>query len=393
MVHSYKSHVQYNEGIKMRKILILMMPLLLLTACKEEVSITQTPTKAVKTITVSEDSKSNSRQISGVVKTYGESILSFRVGGRVASVNANIGDKVTKGQILAKLEQKEFSLAVQSAKAELASAKANLLQQSDNLKRQQNLKKKDFVAQSAVDQAQASFSAAKSSVDVANAKLKNSQNNLSDTTLKAPFDGSIASRSIEPFVEVVAGREIFNLQNEDGFKVEVLMPETLIGDINQGDSVSVAFPTLTDTTIKGNISEIGAKAETGNAFPISIDLAEKAEGVRSGMTAQVSFNFGVDNEVSVYLIPVSALDVRVPKQANATVKGQASIFTFNQEKGIAEKRKVKIRDIRVNEFEVVEGLSDGDMVIVAGVPFLSDGQKIKKWEPTYNAPATINLDR
>ena len=172
----------------MRHILILIMPLLILSACKEEASVTETPVKAVKTITISEGAGSNSRQISGVVKTSGESILSFRVGGRVASVDVKIGDAVKKGQVLAKLEQKEYELAVQSARAEVASAKANLVEKSGDLTRQKNLKKQDFVAQSAVDQAQAAYSAAKSSVDVANAALRSAQNDLSDTTLKAPFE-------------------------------------------------------------------------------------------------------------------------------------------------------------------------------------------------------------
>ena len=376
----------------MRHILILIMPLLILSACKEEASVTETPVKAVKTITISEGAGSNSRQISGVVKTSGESILSFRVGGRVASVDVKIGDAVKKGQVLAKLEQKEYELAVQSARAEVASAKANLVEKSGDLTRQKNLKKQDFVAQSAVDQAQAAYSAAKSSVDVANAALRSAQNDLSDTTLKAPFEGSIAKRSIEPFVEISAGKEVFELQNEEGYKVEVLMPETLLKDVKKDDAVSVTFPTLSNTTIKGKVSEIGAKAETGNAFPVKVELDENTEGLRSGMTAQVSFSFGEATEQkAVYIIPVTALDVRVSKEVGKTIEGQAPIYIVNN--GVAEKRMITIADIRGNELEITDGLNGGEVVIVAGVPFLTEGQKVKQWKPTYNKPATINLDQ
>jgi len=376
----------------MRHILILIMPLLILSACKEEASVTETPVKAVKTITISEGAGSNSRQISGVVKTSGESILSFRVGGRVASVDVKIGDAVKKGQVLAKLEQKEYELAVQSARAEVASAKANLVEKSGDLTRQKNLKKQDFVAQSAVDQAQAAYSAAKSSVDVADAALRSAQNDLSDTTLKAPFEGSIAKRSIEPFVEISAGKEVFELQNEEGYKVEVLMPETLLKDVKKDDAVSVTFPTLSNTTIKGKVSEIGAKAETGNAFPVKVELDENTEGLRSGMTAQVSFSFGEATEQkAVYIIPVTALDVRVSKEVGKTIEGQAPIYIVNN--GVAEKRMITIADIRGNELEITDGLNGGEVVIVAGVPFLTEGQKVKQWKPTYNKPATINLDQ
>ena len=370
----------------MKKLFLLLIPVLLISACKEEAAIIEEPIRAVKTITITESAKANSRQISGAVKSADESALSFRVGGRVASVDANIGDKISAGQTLATLEQKEYKLAVQSAQAKLASARSDLTEKSDALRRQKNLKKKDFVSQAAVDQAQAAFSAAQSNVDVAKTAMENAQQDLDNTALKAPFDGAIASRTVEPFTEVTAGATVFELQSEGALKVEVLMPETLIRDVSLGDAVSVKFPALKDTLVNGLISEIGAKAESGNAFPVKVELAQTPADIRSGMTAQVTFNFGA-GESSVYLIPVSALDVRIPPQGQKIDKTKAPVYILKD--GTAQKRMVTIRDIRGNEFEVVEGLNPGDILITAGTPYVSEGQKIKKWEPTYNAPATI----
>lgn len=375
----------------MKTLLILMMPLLLLSACKDDANVITEPVKAVKTITISEGSKANSRQISGIVKTANESDLSFRVSGRVASVDVKTGDNVTKGQVLAKLEQKTYLLDVQSAKAKLASARADLLEKSDDLKRQKNLKKKDFVPQASVDKAQAAYTASNSNVAVAKTVLDSAQNDLGNTTLKAPFDGAIAARSIEAFTEISAGKTMFQLQSGDGFKVEVLMPETLIRDVSHGDTVSISFPTLKDTIVSGTVSEIGAKAESGNAFPVKATLEKSPSEVRAGMTAEVSFNFGEATETSVYLIPVSALDVRVPPASEKFVEGTAPLFVFNAEKGIAEKRMVKIRDMRGNKLEVIGGLKAGDIVIVAGVPFINDGQNVKLWNASYSTPAIINV--
>lgn len=372
----------------MKKLLLLLiLPILILSACKEEAATIEEPVRAVKTLTITEGAKANSRQISGAVKSADESDLSFRVGGRVATVSVKIGDKITKGQTLATLEQKEYKLAVKTAQAKLASARSDLVEKSDSLKRQKNLKKKDFVPQAAVDQAQAAYSAAKSNVDVANTALENTQQDLDNTSLKAPFDGSIATRSVEPFTEVSAGSTVFTLQSEGALKVEVLMPETLIRDVGLGDAVSVKFPTLKDTSVNGVVSEIGAKAESGNAFPVKVELAQTPADIRSGMTAQVTFNFGESDEASVYLIPVSALDVRIPVEQESSVAGEVPVFVLKD--GMAQKRMVTIRDIRGNEFEVVGGLKSGDTVITAGVPFIQDGQKVKQWEPTYNIPATI----
>lgn len=377
----------------MKTLLVLMMPLLLLSACKEDAKIVAEPIRAVKTITISEASKANSRRISGIVKTSSESNLSFRVSGRVASVDVKTGDNVTKGQVLAKLEQKIYKLAVQSAKAKLSSARAALNEKSDALKRQKNLKKKDFVPQASVDKAQAAYSSAHSDVSIAKTNLENKQNDLDDTFLKAPFNGSIAARSIDAFVQVDAGKTIFELQSGDGFKVEVLMPETLIRDVSHGDGVNVSFPTLKGTIVKGSVTEIGAKAESGNAFPVKVELAETPPEIRAGMTAEVSFNFGETSDISVYLIPVSALDVRIPLESEKMVQGEAPVFIFNTEKKTAEKRMVTIRDVRGNQLEVIKGLNTGDIVIVAGVPFIHDGQSVKLWEASYSIPATINLGK
>ncbi len=376
----------------MEKLLVSIIPVLLLIACDQAVETPEEqPVRAVKTLVISEASKANSRKISGVVKTANESELSFRIGGRVTSVKVKRGSSVTKGQVLATLETREYKLALKEAEANLASARADLVEKKEAFRRQKALKEKDFVSQAAVDKAQAAFQNAINSASVALTRLKTAQNDLGYTTLRAPFSGKIAKRLIDPFVQMSAGKTAFQLQSEGGHKIEVLMPETLVRDVDYGDVVSVSFPTLKGTIVGGTITEIGARAEAGNAFPLKIDLAKSLPNIRAGMTALVTFNFGEASGTPVYLIPVSALDLRVSEEAVDNSKRQARVFIFNPDKQIAEKRMVSIRDVRGNQFEVVNGLSTGDILIVAGVPFLTEGQKVKKWEPTYNIPATINL--
>lgn len=371
----------------MKIALYILIPICFLVGCKQAQESVETPIKSVKTITITENSKSNSRQISGVVASANQSDLSFRVAGRVANVDVNVGDKVVKAQRLASLDQKEYKLAVQKAQAELASVRAEFLEKKDALKRQTNLKKKDYVPQAAVEQAQAGFSAAKSKVDVAQTALENSQIDLENSILKAPFSGVIAARDIEPFAEIAAGNVAFKLQRDNGLVVKVLMPETLIRDVKHGEPVNVSFPTIKGTYINGFVSEIGAQVVSGNAYPIKIALVKTDADVRSGMTAKVRFNFGESEETAVYLIPVSALDVRIPVESKKSVKSAAPVFLLKN--GKAQKHMVTIRDIRGNAFEVVDGLQAGDVLIVAGVPFLTDGQAVKQWKQHYNQPAVI----
>jgi RND family efflux transporter MFP subunit len=352
------------------------------------------PVRAVKTLVISEASKANSRQISGVVKTSKESELSFRVGGRVTSVRVKAGATVSKGKILATLETKLFNLSTKEAQAKLSNAKSQFKEKKDSLARQTALFKQGIVPRVEIDKAQAALDSALSEVKVAQAQLKTTQSDQGDTVLRAPFAGKIAKRMIDPFVVVASGNPVFILQSGAGKNVEALIPETLIRELNFGDAVRVSFPTLKDIIVGGTIIEIGARAESGNAFPVKIKLEKSSADIRAGMTAQVAFNFGQSGSTSVFLIPVSAIDMRVPENpASDPNQNSAPVFIFNKEKQIAEKRMVKIRDIRGNELEVVDGLRAGDVLIVAGAPFLTEGQKVKLWQPTDNTPAKLNFQK
>jgi multidrug efflux system membrane fusion protein len=360
-----------------------------LISCEKEEKPIENVIRSVKTLVISESSKANTRSISGVVKASDKSELSFRVGGRVKSVKVKRGSKVNPGQVLATLDSKDYRLEINSKQAKLESARADLAEKKDHLKRQKNLKAKDFVSQAAVEKAEASYKSALSNVKVAQADLENAQDNMSRTVLRSPFSGKIAEKNIDPFIEIVAGTTVFVLQSDDGFKIELLMPETLIRDVDYGDLVTVRFPTLKNVKVGGTVKEIGARTETGNAFPIKVELAETKADLRAGMSADVTFNYGEKINTSVYLIPISSIDMRLTDKKDTRVKDQAPVFIFDPETSTLLKRKVRIRDVRGNRFEVIEGLKDGDIIVTAGVAFLSEGQRVKQWSPTYNLPATL----
>jgi len=171
------------------------------------------------------------------------------------------------------------------------------------------------------------------------------------------------------------------------------MPETLIRDVNYGDPVSVKLAVNNTHPIGAIISQIGSQAETGNAFPVEVTLSESFPNLRSGMTATVTFNYGESSDTKVFLLPLTALDVRVPVEEEALDKKKALIFVFDPKKSQLEKRTITIRDIRENDLEVIDGLKAGDQVVVAGVPFLQNGQQVKRWQPTYNTPALIKIEK
>lgn len=371
----------------MKVCFFILMTAIALTACKKEDAPDQERIRAVKTMRVTSVEAGTTRTLAGVVKSSEKSTLSFRVGGRISEVLINNGDLVTKGQVLARLEDTEYRLQVHSAQAHLDGALSKLSEMAATLQRQQKLKKNDFVAQAAVEHALAAHQAAQSSVKVAETALKNAQQDLESTHMIAPFNGTITARQIEPFMEIQAGLSALEIQNERALEVEVLMPETLIHALKPGQHVDVHFPTLKSVQLIGTINEIGAKAERGNAYLVRVKLAYHNEDILTGMTAQLAFSFNKNTTASRYLIPLSALDMRLPADASAIHSDKALIYRIHQ--GHAQAVEVRIHDVRGNLLEVTDGIKEGDQIITAGAAYLSDGQAVKIWQPTYNTAANI----
>lgn len=373
----------------MKRALSFILCAVALMGCQEEQKQTEAPIKAVKTIRLKAAGEAAGRQITGVVKTADKTSLSFRVGGRVSKVTVKEGGYVNKGAILAQIEQRDYRLALESTQAKLASARADLAEKKEKLRRQEILRQKDIVAQAAVDQARAAYQLAKSNVTVAQTNMKAAELDLQETVLRAPFAGKVASRQIDPYAETSPGKTVFELQGDDGYKVELLVPETLIRHLDYADPVTVTFPTQKDLSLKGAVLQIGAEANAGNAFPVTVDLLETDADIRAGMTAKVALNLDANGNAPVFLVPVTALDLRVEAEGDLAEKGQAKVFLVDPATNRLTQRYVSISDVRGNEFEVLDGLSAGDILVVAGVPFLSDGQEVKIWQPDYNRPARL----
>ena len=118
-----------------------------------------------------------------------------------------------------------------------------------------------------------------------------------------------------------------------------------------------------------------------------VKLADHNEDILTGMTAQLAFTFNKNTTASRYLIPLSALDMRLPADAGAIHTDKALIYRIHE--GHAQAVEVRIHGIRGNLLEVTDGIKEGDQIITAGAAYLSDGQAVKIWQPTYNTAANI----
>jgi len=123
---------------------------------------------------------------------------------------------------------------------------------------------------------------------------------LSKTVLRAPFDGTIAEKNVEPHVEVRTGQKLFEINASGALEVAMEIPETVISQVVIGTPVSINLSTEKNRVIKGRVTEIGSVASEGNAFPVNAALIDPTNTVQPGMTAEVTFIFKEENSDSGY---------------------------------------------------------------------------------------------
>lgn len=349
-----------------------LLALLLPSGCSEEVPQPEL-LRPVRTETVLASGSALTRTFSGTARAGRETRLSFRVPGIVQQVHVRVGDRVNRGQILARLEPRDFEIAVNQADSALAQSLAADRTAEGDLERVRGLYENSNASQSDYEQALAGAQSARARVDASRDALEGFRRQLSYTELRAPVTGSIAAVDVEVNENITAGRTVMLQTSGARAEVEVAIPEVLITQVRQGDSVTVTFDALPGTVFDGVLTEVGVAA-TGAAttFPVTVGLSRENPDVRSGMAAEVEFQFETGDGETRILVPLQAVGGDGEER-----------FVFllelgdEADVGIVRRQAVVVGGLDGNRLEVLSGLDEGQQLVTAGVRRLSDGQRVK----------------
>jgi RND family efflux transporter MFP subunit len=344
-----------------------------LAACEQKPPAVPEQVRAIRAFTVTDVAGGQVRRFSGLIEASETSALSFQVGGNVREVRVNQGDTVRTQQVLATLDAEPYRLNVQAAEAELDRARAYFTQARADYERHQRLVAQRAVAQVQFEAAQRTFLSARSQVDLATAKLNLARRDLRNTTLIAPFDGTIAERLVDPFVEVRAGQTLFRMNASGGMQASIGVPETTIAQLALGMPATVTVPQIAEP-MEAHISEIGSAAGPGNVFPVKAALTLPPPAVRAGMTAEATLRLPEADTDASYFVPLAAI-------APGEQSGEGFVFVYDQQSSTVRRTPVHSAGPLAGNMVAVTGVGSGDVVASAGVAFLADGQKVKLMEP------------
>ncbi len=303
--------------------------------------------------------------VTGDVEARYHNDLAFRVSGRVSDRLVDIGDHVTKGQILAKLAPEEKQADLEAAQASVNSIKATLRQASLTLKRQKALLAKGFTTLSDHDTAQEAYRVAKGNLDAAEARLSEAEQSLDDTILRAEENGVITARQAEVGQVVQPGGTVFSIAR-DGSRDAVLKvfeaflanrlasPEFRVHLVSDPEVKAVAHLRETSPTVDPATGTVKLKLSIDNP-PASMTLGAPVTVV-ANLTAQ-----------RVAILPWSAL---------ASIDGKPAVWVVDPKTSKVDMRLIQIARHETERILISDGLEDGETVVTFGAQLLSPGQVV-----------------
>ncbi len=284
--------------------------------------------------------------------------LGFEVSGRMVERPVELGSRVEEGQVVARLDQREF-------RDDLARAVAARDRTAQRLVRVSAAVESGAVSEQDLTDAEAQAEEAAALVDV-------SQKALDDSTLRAPFDGVVAATYIEAFQEVERRQPVLRLLDVAEIEMWIQVPEAQIASIRKGDPATLTFDALPDLEIEGQIDEIGREADSRKrTYPVSIRFDQpESTNVLPGMAGEAALRF--DTEAS------AAASTEVPLSAVFSDEGNRSFAWVLDDSGSrVELRAVETGDLTEDGIMIVQGLSPGEKLVVGGGQFLHPGAPVR----------------
>jgi RND family efflux transporter MFP subunit len=323
--------------------------------------------RPVKVAMVAAAPEGRTLTFSGVVRPRIESNIGFRVGGKMVERAVNVGDRVTVGQVIARLDDTDLKLAEASAKAAVASARTRRDVARDNLERAKPLLAQQFISQASYDIRRNEFDAAVSALETAEAQLRQAANATGYARLTADKAGIVTSVMAEPGQVVGAGQAVIAIAEAGAIEVAIGVPEQDAGRLAVGQLAKVALWVGAGADVEGKIREIAGQADPASrTYGVRVAVAAPPKAMRLGMTATVAIR--VDGEGAGMVVPLTAL---------TEADGATAVFVVDAEKRTVRRTAVTVVGPAADGIRVAGGLNAGDMVVTAGVQFLRDGMRVR----------------
>ena len=339
----------------MKKTVIIAAAVLVLAGCAQKKNSTEQPQSTAQSVAqvvkVMSATKQNVKQdgtYSATVQAFAVNNIAPQSGGRIQKINVEVGDFVSKDQVLAEMDR-----------VQLDQAKLRLSNTETELGRLKQLYEQGGLAQSDYEAAELNYEVSKSTYD----------NLLENTILRSPISGVVTARNYDRGDMYGMASPIFTVQQITPVKILVGISEGDYTKVKKGDSVTLTVDALPGKTYSGTIKRIYPTIDPmTHTVNIEVSVPNQNRELRPGMYAKVNVTFGQSNSIVV------------PDAAVVRLQGSGQRNVFIVENGIAVQREVSLGRHFDSQYEILSGIEEGEQVVVKGGSALRNGAAVEVME-------------
>jgi RND family efflux transporter MFP subunit len=341
-----------------------------------------------------------SQRLSGTVIAQNQVSLYPEISGKIARVHVQNGDLVQQGDPIVSIEDNQYQEQVEQAKANLRinqarlkQARAQYNQLEAQYKRTKKLSDQDLSSELEMETLEAQMLSAEADVELAEAQLEQSQSNLQEqqevlsrTVIRAPINGTVGQRNAELGMQVGPNTQLFTIGNLDNLRVEVVLTEDMLNEVNIGQTARVYVNTQQEEpdVIEAELSRISPFLNTvTRSTEGEIDVSNQSSALRPGMFVPVDILYGESQQAT--LVPTSAIysnpnsgeqGVYVASSLGSEIQPVEQVDPDNPP-ALTEATDVQFKPVNIiaeGRMEVaIGGIEPGTWIVTVGQDLLAEG--------------------
>ena len=352
---------------------------LALAACSRQAPVEE-PIRAVKLLTVGASDLNARAEYAAEIRARVESRLGFRVAGKLTQRQAEAGQRVQAGQVLAQIDPQDYQLAAQAAQAQLAAAQTQRDLSLAELRRFEGLRAQNFISSVELERREAAFKAADATLAQARAQAQAQSNQAAYAQLQATTHGVVTGVEAEVGQVVSAGQPVVRLAHDGPRDAVFAVPEQDVMAFKPGQAMQAVLSS-TGQVVKGRVREVGASADpVTRTFTVKLAL-DASDKLPLGATVNVQAGSLKGSATAAIKLPTSAL-----RQEGAGT----AVWVLDEASMTVRSQPVQVGTVDGNQVVIAEGLQPGQKVVAAGVHVLTAGQKVSVYvDPAAVASASV----
>ncbi|MEB3767863.1 efflux RND transporter periplasmic adaptor subunit [Acinetobacter sp. MD2] len=348
----------------LRQIGLSVAMVLHITACSQQKPEPPQP-RPVQTIIAKVNTETAQAQYVGEVVAHTDTLLAFRLAGRVLQVHADISDQVKAGQVLATLDDADSKNQLESLRENWADAQTATQLSKSNLQRMQALANTGAISAADLDQAQANYHSAQARQQSLLANVKNAQQNLGYNQLLAPVSGVILNRSVNVGQVIEAGQQAFEIASNDTRDAVMQVAESQRLSLQHLKNMRVQLISDPNISAKATLRDISPQANPDTrTWRVRLSLID--------VPAQMALGSAVSVTTDDFSAPQT---IKIPASALTRDGAKAAVFVVNANQTLML-RAIQIDHYSADDIYIRQGLKSGDRVVTAGVNKLISGEKV-----------------